>query len=346
MQIDPIVQQFAEVYGVRNLIESMGLEKITKMGDYFMALCPFHENTREPDFQVHRTLGLYNCFGCPAKGNLYQLVKEFYNITYKEADTFIQKLAGFDASVNVEDIRFRASLRNMFAPSKEDEDKPKIRKFREKDLERFNLQPDPTGYLLSRGFTQDTIDHFECSYTDRWAVWDEKTETYAYQKRVVIPGHWADGTIAGVIGRTVENANPKYKYTAGFPKSTSLFNLHRAKKYGDRGLICVEGSLDTMMIHQFGHPNVVGWYGARVHEEQVDLICEHTDEVFLMFDNDEAGMKAMKEGIEAFKDRVKLNLVPLQSFKDPGSIPNAETLNLLLGQSLNWLRFNLKSSLR
>lgn len=343
MQIDPVVRQFTEVYGVRNLIESMGLEKIRKTGDYFMALCPFHENTREPDFQIHKSLGLFNCFGCSAKGNLYQLVKEFYNISYKEADSFIQKLAGFDESVNIEDIRFRVSLRNMFASSDED-NKPKVRKFTEKDLIRFKLQPDPTNYLLGRGYTHETIDYFECSYTERWAVWDEEAETYTYQKRVVIPGHLDDGKICGVIGRTVENAEPKYKYTASYPKSTSLFNLHRAKKHGDAGLILVEGALDVMRIHQFGFSNVVGIYGATVHEQQAELVLQYTDKVYLMFDNDEAGRKAMESGIDAFKDKVDLNIVPLASFKDPGEIPNADTLKTLLGQSLNWFRYVQETS--
>lgn len=345
MRIDPVVQQFVEVYGIRSLLESMGLEKIRKQGEYFMALCPFHENTREPDFQIHRTLGLYNCFGCEASGNVYRLIHEFYNVSWEDAHKYIQRLAGFDASVNIEDIKFRAALGSMFAPPKED-DAPKIKKFTEKDLLRFKLQPDPTNYLLSRGFTQETIDYFGCSFTDRWAVWNEKTETYSYQRRIVVPGYFDDGKICGVIGRTVDNEEPKYKYTAGYPKSTSLFNLHRAKNHGDEGIILVEGSLDVMRIFQFGFPNVVGIYGAKVHDEQAELILQYTDKVYLMFDNDEAGRKAMESGIEAFKDKLDLNLVPLASFKDPGEIPNVETFKTLLGQSLNWLRFNLKSSFK
>jgi DNA primase len=345
MQIDPVVLQFVQVYGVRNLIESIGLEKIRQVGQYYMARCPFHDNFREPDFQIHKNLGLFNCFGCQAKGNLYQFVALVYNLTYKEADKFIQKLAGFDASVNIEDIKFRAQLANMFNGDSTPEAVKKIRKFKESDIARMNTGSDPTNYLQGRGFSPEVIEYFECTYTDKWAYWNTDTNAYAYQKRVVIPGHYVDGVIAGFIGRTIENAEPKYKYTAGYPKSTSIFNLHRAKKHCSRGLILVEGSLDAMNIHQFGFPNVGAIYGATLHEKQIELVCEYTDKLFLMFDDDKAGKRAMLQGIEAFKDKVDLNIIPLSKFKDPGSIPNAEIFKQLFNQSLNYRAFDISNTL-
>ena len=150
---DPIVSQFMTVYGLRDLLEDQGREKISRLGEYWMCSCPFHENNRTPDFQIHSTLGLWNCFGCHVKGNMYQYIMMSYNISYKQAREFLMKLAGFDANVNIEDLMFSARLRNMFKTDEEKEPLKKSRPLTPEVIAQFNTGPDPYNYLAARGFS-------------------------------------------------------------------------------------------------------------------------------------------------------------------------------------------------
>jgi len=336
---DPIVEQFMTVYGVRDLFESIDLQKITRMGDYLMAQCPFHDNQREPDFQMHKDLGLFNCFGCQVKGNLYQFFMMFYNITYREADGMIQKLAGFDGDSPIEDIRFRAKLRNMFRPESEDEAPKKGPALTEEVIAMFNTGPDPYNYLSSRGFSPETIAYFECTFTNQWRVWDQEKDSWRYEERIVVPGHLDDGTLKGFIGRTPIGDEPKYRYTAGYQKSLHLFNMHRAKRHSDDGLIAVEGPLDAIQVHNLGFPNVVAIYGASLSNEQLKLICKYTEKMYLAFDNDNAGREAMRKAVDMLKDIVEVYLVDLAPYKDPGEITDASDFQYRLDTAINWRYF-------
>ena len=343
---DPIVRQFASVYTIKNLLEDLSLEKIMSQGDYYMALCPFHDNTKEPDFQIHKKYGLWNCFGCGKTGNLYQFVAFTHHLTYGDANEYIAKLAGFDSDADIEDIRFKTNLRTMFEV--DDEVGTKILNIPEINAEvlnRMNTGPDPDNYLLGRGYSQETLDHFGCTYTNVWRTWDKIREEYRNEKRAVIPGYLQDGTICGFIGRTTENVEPKYRYSKGYPKSITLFNAHRAKKVADNGLILVEGSLDTINVHNLGWPNVGGILGASPSDEQIDFILKTTDKVFLGFDNDKAGRIATEKAINALHNHVEIFVLDWGNLKDPDEIKNPSVFQSIIKNAHSLSRYMLQSSI-
>lgn len=349
-KLDPVADQFCEVYGVKQLLEDCGLKKIRNSGDYLMALCPFHDNSREPDFQITKKNGLYLCFGCGAAGNLYTFVSQIHGISTKDANSFIQKLAGFDSSISVEDIKFRANLKNIFGLNKNgEEEKAESKaqfKITDSIIARMNTGPDPYNYLSSRGFTPETIAYFECTFTNKWRVYNQETDQYEFQERIVVPGHNIDGSLCGYIGRTPVNQTPKYRYTALYPKSTSLFNLHRVKnEISSTGVILVEGPLDAMQIHNLGIPYVCSIYGAKLHPAQIQLLCRYTNKVYLMFDNDKAGQNVMKESILSLNELLDVNIVSLDTYKDPGEILIRSELDRLLKSSLNFSTWKLMNAI-
>jgi DNA primase len=266
---------------------------------------------------------------------------------YEQASAMITKLAGFDADCNIEELKFRAKLRNMFASHKDEAEEVLV--VTPELVASMNTGLDPYNYLASRGFTEETIKYFECTFTDKWGpVWNKTENIYRLEERVVIPGHDEFGKLAGFIGRSPVGDEPKYRYLKHYPKSKMIFNLHRAKKHvGKNGLIVVEGPADSMNVHQLGKPNVGSIYGAKISEEQIKLICKTTDKVFLMFDGDAAGKTAMLQGVERLADEVhEVNIVGLGPFKDPGEIKTPEQLQFLLDNSLNWRSFKIKQSLQ
>ena len=131
-----------------------------------------------------------------------------------------------------------------------------------------------TEYLKGRGFSKDTLDHFEAGY-------DPKKEM------VVVPIHDQDGNPIGLNGRTVEGKY--FKLSKGVPRNKILFNMHRAKRYST-GILC-ESQFDVMRIHQAGFPNAVCPLGSHVSKEQMALMHRYFERLIIMTDNDKAGRK-------------------------------------------------------
>lgn len=344
MQNDEIVNQFIKVYGIKRLLEDFGEEKIKKENVHYMCCCPFHDE-RAPSFGIEMNSGLFHCFACDVSGNLYQFVVKKLDISYKEAIQYIKKLAGFQSTQNIEDLMFLNQMKSKLETEAnvKKEEKPII-KIDEKVLKNMNTGSDPYFYLQKRGFSQETIEDFECTFTNKWRRMNADTNKYFFEERVIIPLHDTKGNIIGFAGRTPLDAQPKYLYTYGFAKSECLFNLHRAKKYTNEGLIIVEGPLDAMQLWNIGFKNVVSIYGASPSEEQISLISRYTDKVYLSFDNDKAGHNAFVKAIDGLKDKVDINVLNINPYKDPGEIKSREEFQRILDNSYNWHDFQLKNA--
>ncbi|MBO7217107.1 MAG: toprim domain-containing protein, partial [Clostridia bacterium] len=113
----------------------------------------------------------------------------------------------------------------------------------------------------------------------------------------------------------------KYVNTSDTPvykKSQNLFGLNFAKAHCSESLILVEGNLDVISLHQAGFKNTVCPLGTAFTPEQATLITRYTNEVYICFDSDEAGQKAIDKAIGIFANtgiNVKVALLP--EGKDP-----------------------------
>lgn len=78
--------------------------------------------------------------------------------------------------------------------------------------------------------------------------------------------------------------------TALYDKSRVLYGLEKAKNFiKEKGfVIVVEGNMDVITCHQFGHKNVVASSGTALTESQLDLLKRFTANLYLSFDADEA----------------------------------------------------------
>ena len=150
-------------------------------------------------------------------------------------------------------------------------------------------------YLLNRGFSQDTIDHFGLGFCTRGMLKD----------RIAIPLNDHEGKLVGYAGRVVDDAtinedNPRYRFPGErqhdgkifeFRKTLFLYNGFRFKAPVD-DLIVVEGFTSVWWLNQSGLPNVVGVMGADCSERQAELIVslvKPAGHVWLVPDGNEAG---------------------------------------------------------
>lgn len=318
-------KQVREKVDILQVLESYGVELRVK-GHQGQGFCPLpsHEGQRRsPSFSVHLKKGIWQCFGCGAKGNVIDLAARMEGLDperkedVRKAALLLQErfLGGGTPSDEreckparkrvVKTASTRRSKADPEPPQPEIESEsaaPELEDARPRvanaplNFELKRLDPDHP-YLRERKLTPETISHFGIGFCKQGMMKD----------RIAIPLHDAEGRLIGYAGRIVDDAKigkdcPKYLLPGErerdgtvfeFHKSLFLFNGHRiAAPVED--LVVVEGFFGVFWLHQSGWKNVVALMGATCSPEQAALIVRMTDfdsRVWIMADGDAAGRR-------------------------------------------------------
>ena len=115
--------------------------------------------------------------------------------------------------------------------------------------------------------------------------------------RLIIPIYNEFGQEIAIIGRCLyteakreELALPKYINTS-FKKGNCLFGLNFTREHirkQDKAVV-VEGNFDVITAYQNGMKNVVATSGTMLTRQQLIILTRYTNNIDIMFDNDEAG---------------------------------------------------------
>lgn len=249
---------------VRMILRELGIRINSETNTDFLCFCPFHGNRNTPSFSVSHSKGLYLCFNpsCDASGTVLELVKE---TTHRN---------------DFEALRFIESMRNESVPDFEDElaaildDRPEFVVFPNSKLdEMYQSMIDnalPQEYFASRNISRESIDYFHLGYSQK-------------QDMVIVPVHSPDGIPVGLVGRGI--TEKKFKNSRNLPRSKTMFNLHRAKKYST--VIVCESSFDAIRIHQAGYPNVIATLGGYISKENLANLNRYFQSIIIMTDFDD-----------------------------------------------------------
>jgi DNA primase len=146
-----------------------------------------------------------------------------------------------------------------------------------------------------------------------------------FRGRLMFPIYDASAHVAGFGGRVLDAREPKYLNSAEselFAKRTLLYGLNWAKqsiRKADR-LIVVEGYFDLIRLHLAGVVEVVAPLGTALTEQQAALIRKYTKNVFLLYDSDNAGLKAtFRSGDELLRAGATVRVITLPEGDDPDS---------------------------
>nr|WP_245895901.1 DNA primase [Deinococcus irradiatisoli] len=306
-------------------------------------LCPFH-NEKTPSFQVDTEQGYYYCFGCKAGGDLFSFVQRTENLSFGDA---LRKLAE-QAGVTVETRYGERSSRDIY------------------DVNAFALEyfrqhlPGPgLEYFHRRGLTEETIARFELGYApDGWdgllssarsrglsdrqlleaGLLSENTQTGRvydrFRGRVMFPIRDHLGRLVGFGGRVLGDEKPKYlntPETEAFKKGELLYGLNFARSAAQGGgeLIVVEGYMDVIALHQAGFDTAAATLGTALTAEHATLLSRlEVQRLALMFDRDEAGLKATLSGLDqVVGSKLRVRATRLPSGKDPADAVMAGELH-------------------
>ena len=322
------------------------LADLKKKGTNYWACCPFH-NEKTPSFSVSPTKGIYKCFGCGEGGNSVNFVMKLGGFSYPEALRELAKKYNIeveeeqlspeqiDRENKRDGIYVISSYANKFFQNQlwETEEGKLIgisyfkqRGFSEEIIKKFQLGYSPK---LKNALTQQAInDSYQQEFLEESGLsfFNETSNADRFKERVIFPIHNYSGKVLGFGGRSLDPKN-KAKYlnspeSAIYHKSKVLYGLYFSKSAIGREDNCyiVEGYTDVVSMHQAGIENVVSASGTALSSEQINLIGRLTKNITLLFDGDDAGLRASFKSIDLIlKEGMNVKIVMFPEGEDPDS---------------------------
>lgn len=331
---------------------------LKKRGVNLIGLCPFH-NEKTPSFTVSASKGIYKCFGCGKGGNSVNFLMEHEHISYPEALKTLAK----KYHIEVEE---KEETAEELQQKNERESMMVVASFAQKHFTR-NLVDSEEGlavgmsYFKERGYRREIIDLFQLGYSfeardgftkdalkngyklpflTKTGLSIESGERVfdRFAGRVIFPIHSLSGRIIGFGGRTLRSDKKVAKYLNSpeseiYHKSNTLYGIYYAKNSIAKADKCflVEGYTDVLSMHQSGVENVVASSGTSLTEDQVRMIRRFSKNVSIIYDGDEAGLKASLRGIDIILEQgMHVRVVPLPEGEDPDSFAKGRSSSELL----------------
>lgn len=321
--------------------------KLQRKGSSYFGLCPFH-NEKSPSFSVSPGKQMYYCFGCGAGGNVFTFLMQYENYSFQEAMKALADRSG----IKLPEMEYSKEARE------EADRKAQLLEINKKAARYYYCQlRSPQGaqglhYLKGRGLSDEIMQKFGLGYADKYNnslyqylkkegysddllkdsglfIMDERRGvTDKFWNRVMYPIMDVNSRVVGFGGRVMGDAKPKYlnsPETKIFDKSRNLYGLNIARSSRKKNLIICEGYMDVISMHQAGFNNAVASLGTALTSQQASLLKRYTDDVLIIYDMDEAGVRAAQRAIPMLRTAgLRTKVVDLRPHKDPDEFIQAE----------------------
>ena len=351
---------------------------LKKRGANLLGLCPFHHE-KTGSFTVSPSKGIFKCFGCGKAGNAVGFVMEIEQCSYVEA---IRQLAQRyhiqieEREMTQEEKQRQDDRESMFVVNEF------ANKWFQSQLHETN-EGIAVGmaYLRQRGIREDIIRKFQLGYSPEKARLWEEAKKAGYQDiylvndvdtqigtgvclkdeqgrlfdrfrgRVIFPFFSVSGKVTGFAGRLIKQSDKAGKYVNSptsilYEKKHELYGFYQAKQSIKREDCCylVEGQLDVIQLVQSGIENVVASGGTALTYPQIRLLHRFTENVTILYDGDNAGIKAALRGIDMMlEEGINVKIVLLPEGEDPDSYARkhnaTEVLEYIAAHQVDFIRF-------
>ncbi|MCA1730960.1 MAG: DNA primase [Actinobacteria bacterium] len=341
MRISP--RSIEEVREAANIVEvTSEFTALKRQGTNYTGLCPYHEE-KTPSFSVSPDKNFYYCFGCQKGGDAIKLVMELKSFSFAEAVSHLAERFGVELkfegrspeeekATRQRTSRRRSAYKALAAATA----------YYHKYLLKSPAAEEARRYLEKRGLYSSTIEEFRLGYAPprgragfmqvaRTVGLDREALEAAgllspgggerFVDRVTFPISDRRGRMVGFGARSLGEAKPKYLNSP----ETEVFNK-RALLYGfpqvaeavrkEKAALVVEGYTDVLMLYQSGIKNAVATLGTAMTEQHLKTLGGYADIIYLLFDPDEAGEKAVERAAVAATE-LRLDLRVLRLPEDP-----------------------------
>lgn len=334
-----------------DIVEIVGsFVKLKKRGTNYIGLCPFH-NEKSPSFTVSASKEIYKCFGCGRSGNSISFLMEAEKYSYTEALRWLA--AKYNVEVEETETSPEFKQQQQVAESLYIINNYAQKYFTNALFNTEDGQDIALSYLKQRGFREEIIKKFQIGFNpearDSFTK-DALTQQYSleylqksglvnvrdgnaydnYRGRIIFPIHNQSGKVLGFGARIIKSNDkaPKYINTPEneiYVKSKLLYGSYFARLAIDKADECllVEGYTDVVSLHQAGIENVVASGGTSLTPDQLRLIKKYTNNLTIIYDGDNAGIKAALRGLDlALEESLNVKLVLIPDKEDPDSYVN------------------------
>jgi DNA primase len=358
---DEVIEQVREA---ADLVAIVGEHvELKRTGSDYRGPCPFHGGTHR-NFAVIPKKGMFYCFVCHEAGDVF---------------TFFMKKLGMDYPTAVREAARRAGITipERTGPTGPDPREPLYqavataadwfgRQLHESPL------PETDGarqYLGSRQITLEQAQLQGLGYAPRGSAFldamkglglrepvlleaglivkrEDGTLVPRFRGRLLFPIHDLRSRVVAFSGRILGTGEPKYLNspdTPVFHKGKLLYNLHLAKhamRKAERAIL-VEGQFDVLRLTLAGFDEVVAPLGTGLSEEQAALLQRHAPHVILLYDSDDAGLRAtFRAGDELLRHKLRVSVATLPEGEDPDTLVRqggAAALEGILKQAIDVL---------
>ncbi|MGQ1945702.1 DNA primase [Geofilum sp. OHC36d9] len=320
---------------------------LKKRGINYIGNCPFH-NEKTPSFIVSPNKGIFKCFGCGKGGNAVNFLMEHEQITFVEAI----KLLGHKFHIPIEE---KEATPEEQLQRNERESMMVVTDYATKFFIKSLYETDEgqsvgLGYFRQRGFRDDIIKKFQLGYSpEQRDALTKQAQSHGYKLeflektglsivrddykadrfrgRVMFPIHSLSGKVIAFGGRVLKTDAKTAKYLNSpesdiYHKSRVLYGIYQARQEivrQDRAYM-VEGYTDVLSFHQAGVTNVVASSGTSLTVDQIRLISRFSPNITIIYDGDNAGIKASLRGIDlVLQEGMNVKVLLLPDGEDPDS---------------------------
>ncbi len=282
-------------------------------GNKGMALCPFHgEKTASMSFTDEENL--FHCFGCKEGGDIFKYIQLINSVEFQESVEIVADKYSFNLTYT--DSKFETNQKNLIEQIK------KISDYFIKNMNEMKSQ-DAVAYLMDRKLEGEDIKNYKIGFAEKdekkiiefckssdisdsdfkkLGLFSEKGN-FLFKNRIIFPITNFRSEVVAFGGRALEDFGPKYLNSSEssiYKKNRTLYFLPNflkdIKKH--KFAIIVEGYFDVIAFNKLGYSNVASPSGTALTIQQLNQISKYTDEIYLCFDNDDAGIDATKRIVE------------------------------------------------
>ncbi len=307
---------------------------LKKAGRSYKGLCPFHQE-KSPSFVVFPDSQNFHCFGCHRGGDVFSFYMGVEKAEFRDALQELAKRAGVQldtiptstpehdshrsrlVEINELATTFFSNILLNSAAGEAGRQLATERGLNDEMIHGFQLGFAPDGWdNLHRFFVARGTDPAIVHEAGLLQVRDSGGYYDRFRNRFIFPIRDREGRVVGFGGRALGTDQPKYlnsPQSAIFDKGSLLYALDLAREEIRKRdeVVIVEGYMDAIAAHQFGHSNVVAAMGTALTESQIGLLKRSTKRVVLALDADAAGQMATIRGLEAMQQALDHDEVPV-----------------------------------
>lgn len=348
---------------------------LRRSGVSYVGLCPFHSD-RKPSFYVSPSKNVCKCFSCGEGGSPVHFIMKHEQLSYNEALRYLAKkyhIEIVEREETDEEKKAASERQSLFIlndyaqkffvdqlHNTDDGRNIGLSYFRERGLrpdiiEKFGLGYAPelrdifTKQALTVGYPIERLTAVGLSIQ-----YEDKPPHDRFRGRVIFPVRNLSGQYVAFGGRIMGKADKTAKYINSpesliYSKSRELYGLYQAKQAISKANKCylVEGYTDVISMHQSGVENVVASSGTALTVQQIRLIRRFTERVTVLYDGDNAGIKAALRGIDLLlEEGLDIKVVLLPEGEDPDSYAQKhsrqELLDFLDAEETDFIHFKIR----